>query len=776
MRTLPERFLELEPLAIDRRPHDHQRAAWDAMSRHFGAGAEAGILVIPTGGGKTFVAAHWLLEHHVREGGRVLWLTHRRSLLLQAMEEFERLRNVAHPKRMLGLVRISGVDSSWDRVDEHVDVVFSSLQTAVREHNYGFIEHFIRASERGVFVVVDEAHHAPAPSYLRLLRKLRESSVRLLGLTATPVRVDPDEERRLHNLFDAELIYQISRRELIERGFLAAPHFETVRTEIAFERDFTDADLDYLRRYGDLAPAVLERVATHSGRNDLIARHYLSDREKYGPTIVFAADALHAKTLTETFRRHGIEADYVDYTRKDAHQVMADYRERKRPPVLINVEMLTEGFDAPHTRTVFIARPTRSESLVMQMVGRALRGPVAGGNPEAFLVTFLDTWNQFSVVDAEYVIQGGAEAPLERKEPRPRTPPIAIPYELIIESYRLVQSVAKGHFVGFFECLPYGWYAWEQLYEDDLQRRCILIFENQRDGFEALLADLDRGVLPRKLDEDTARDLVRTYFGDLPDPLPRWQDLVELLAAKRDGADVLHYTFGRKEAFDPRKLAREFKERDLPPSAVERELRSRWENDEVLRHVYRQDFSAWAAEIIREQTALIQPPSPPPPPILADIVPKQPPRAWGPNELGYNLLRIKDAVTSNPRNFPQGPPRISELRWSRHVMKSMWGFCRHSDRQIRINCLLNSPDVPLFVLEFLLYHELLHAEMPHEGHGPAFRQREYAFAPSPEAAEDAHRRGIEPGTTRDAWRVLADQFLGTFDRHFLKLRPGSITH
>src|SRR5690606_25778054 len=131
-------------------------------------------------------------------------------------------------------------------------------------------------------------------------------------------------------------------------------------------------------------------------------------------------------------------ADYVDHTRKDAHHVMERYRAQKTPQVLINAEMLTEGFDAPHTRTVFIARPTRSESLVMQMVGRALRGRIAGGNEKAFLVTFLDTWNQFSVIDAEYVLQGGDEAAPEQRDRETAHSTVPIPHELIVEAYRLL--------------------------------------------------------------------------------------------------------------------------------------------------------------------------------------------------------------------------------------------------------------------------------------------------------------------------------------------------
>lgn len=776
----PERFLKVDLALIDRKPYEHQRRAWDALSARFSAPGKATLLVVPTGGGKTFIAVHWLLEHHVRHGGRVLWLTHRRSLLMQAMEEFERLRGVVSPRERLGLVRISSKDSSWSRVDPSVDVVLSSLQTAIRPDNQGFLERFFQQSPKGVFVVVDEAHHAAATTYARLLHKLRAAGASLLGLTATPVRVDGNDERRLHALFDNNLAFQIVRRELTERGFLAAPIFETVKTDVSFERAFTEEDYAHLRRYGELGPRVLERIAGHSQRNALIARHYAEKQREYGTTIVFAADTLHARTLSHEFQRQGIDADYVDYTRPDAAEVMQNYRVRKKPRVLINVEMLTEGFDAPHTQTVFIARPTRSEGLLMQMVGRALRGPAAGGNERAHLVTFLDTWSEFDVLDTRYAL-GDGELELDDREPRPASDVsiIPIPPDLITEAYRLLQSVTKGALVGVHQCLPHGWYAWEQLYDDDMQRRVVMVFANQVPGYESLLSELsDPTSIPEEISEDVARSFVRTHFGDLPDPLPRWRDVAELLAAKRDGLDVVPYTFEDKEAFDPRRLALQVKEEDLRPSETEARLTKLWNHNAVCRHVYRNDFHTLREEFLREQSRLYEPARSPAPPSLLKLVPTSAPRPWPSTSTGYSLVEIKDTVATSTRNFPGGLKARSTVRWSTHAMRATWGFCRYptppnDEAEIRISSVLDSPDVPRFVLEFLMHHELLHAEMPHSGHGSDFRQREHAFEPSALAVEDAAARGLAPGKSPDAWRVLGDQFFDTFDRYFLKRPPSS---
>jgi hypothetical protein len=103
----------------------------------------------------------------------------------------------------------------------------------------------------------------------------------------------------------------------------------------------------------------------------------------------------------------------------------------------------------------------------------------------------------------------------------------------------------------------------------------------------------------------------------------------------------------------------------------------------------------------------------------------------------------------------------------------LWGFYQYANRAVVINPVLNSPDVPVYVMEFLLYHELLHADMPSAGHNPDYRRREHMFVPSAVARADAEKRGHMPGTAKDAWMVLADQFLGTFEEYFAMRAPGT---
>lgn len=650
---------------------EHQSAAGDRMTAHYEhEGKQAGLVVVPTGGGKTVLAAHWLLKNHVAKGSRVLWLAHRRSLLRQAMNTFRHIGNVASPKRELHLATVSSIDAKWPTISTEHDVVFSSMQTAVLPLNLGFVEAFVKEAANGTYVVIDEAHHAPAPSYAKLLRTLKKDwGCKLLGLTATPVRANDEDEKRLAALFDIERprnrpMYQVTRRELTEKGILATPIFETVKTDVSLERDFTPEDYRHLERWGDYGSTILHRLAKHAPRNKLIVEHYKKGKDTYGPTIMFAADTLHAQTLAHELQKAGIDADYVDYSRKDAQAIMERYRTERKPQVLVNVEMLTEGFDAPHTRTVFIARPTRSHGLVAQMVGRALRGKQSGGNEYAHLVTFRDTWEQFDVLDAEYVLR---EAEDIEQPVTPVTPTqlVVIPPELVREAYRILQSNVRGQLTGVFQCLPHSWYAWNEAFEDDQLRRSVMVFDHQLSGYEALLAAYPTSEqIPAEISEDVARALVQRHFADIPDPLPRWADVKSLLDAKRKGCEIEHYTFAEKNAFDPAALARQILEQNLTRLEEKALIEKIWNDLAVCRGVYRGDLKAFVEDVSREVVELTTVPTEKAPPEVEQIVPHAAPREWPAGERGYSLVALRDSVLSVKKHFPNGAPLVAELRWS----------------------------------------------------------------------------------------------------------------
>jgi hypothetical protein len=315
------------------------------------------------------------------------------------------------------------------------------------------------------------------------------------------------------------------------------------------------------------------------------------------------------------------------------------------------------------------------------------------------------------------------------------------------------------------------------MFDDDLQRRTVMVFDNQHEQFASLLAEFPTAEsVPEKVTEDLACLLRRKHFADVRDPLPRWTDIMALLDAKRKGCAIHNYTFEQKKEFDPCTIAQKIIADNMRFSDETKYLQEIWDTKPACRNVYRDYQNAFIDDVTREMNNFKSPPPPRVPPEIIKIVPENPPQSWPDGDRGYSLTALMDGVLSVKSHFPNGVPRIGDLRWSDRPTASLWGFFRYSDRNITLNCVLNSPDIPLFVVEFLMFHEMLHADMPGAGHNLDFRVRERSYTPSVEAAREAEKRGIKrgPNASNDFWRVRADQFFDTFQRYYAHKKPGTV--
>jgi superfamily II DNA or RNA helicase len=746
--------------------HPHQERAISAMTKFY-AREKRGVLVIPTGGGKTETATRWTLRRHVALGGRVLWLAHRRSLLLQAFSTYHRAARDAggdleNPRETLTLIRISGEDLSWSNVESRHDIVFATLHSTSPQRSLGFVQQMAEQTKLPLFVVIDEAHHVAANGYQRILKALEPYNFHLLGLTATPVRMDERDERRLWNSL-GKVIYQVDKRELIEKEILSIPITVTVETKIDFEKDFSSEEVKHMDQWGDLGQRTLESISKHAPRNALIVDHYQEQLAKYGKTMVFAANVAHAVTLQREFSQRGISSDYVANGKADSNQVMEAFRTGGGPEVLVSVDMLTEGYDAPCTKTVFLTRPTQSESLFSQMIGRALRGPAAGGTREAFLVTFVDSWTRFQVLDPEYIVGPGFVDDAEPTKPRPNYELVSIETEMILEAYRLVQSNILSASVSVHDCLPGAWYSWEEEFQDDLQTRRVLIFDHQLPFFEEIRTGNHR--LPEEVlaQYDYLKNLYSQVFADCPDPRPRLSDVRNLLEARHKELQIHYYTFEQKEEFSSVRVARQIYEEDVVPRKQRERIQQVFDSSAVCQAVYRGDFNRFHEDVKRELQEIDHVRSHGVLPEEVEYVPERPAESWPQGHSGYDLYQI---MRRQMTAFPQGLD-IQDIRYSQRPISGYWGQYRQNDRVIIVNPLLNSPDIPIFVVEFLVYHELLHADMPDQGHSQEFRERERNFRPSSLAIEDAAQRGFHEGKIVDHWRIMSDQFLDTYHKRYL---------
>lgn len=292
------------------------------------AGSGRWLVVMATGLGKTVTFAN------IPRPGRLLIISHRDELVHQPIRYFD---------CPVG-VEMAGEHSHGE------PVVSASIQTLSRASRLGVFR-------RGDFdtVITDEAHHAVAPAYMKVIDWLKPRVH--LGFTATVNRMDG------HGLADAfdDIIYNKDLKWGIRNGWL---------TDIDCRRVKVDWDTNKLkRRDGDFSPSSLRRMLEDPKSDDQILAAI--DQYAIGQTLVFAGSVEHAHRLAD---RLGDRARCVDGTTKRAdRRAIIDAFTNRRFQVLINYGVFTEGTDLPLIETIIMARPTMNESLYAQMVGRGLR-------------------------------------------------------------------------------------------------------------------------------------------------------------------------------------------------------------------------------------------------------------------------------------------------------------------------------------------------------------------------------------------------------------------
>lgn len=319
------------------------------------------LLALPTGSGKTYVAAKWLVDHVISRNGRIVWVAHRIELLEQAYLTFARLLPPhmateiswwagSRPKNPNGRILLVSVAATR---------MLPELETD--------------------FLVIDEAHHEPAPTYQRLKELLNYR--KHIGLTATPERLDDKA------LGYTAIAYQRSFFSLVEEGWLARPKAILPKTGMRFQLQ---------QRMDDFADESLAELNSPS-RNKLIVEHWQSNAREYGNTLVFAINRDHAKTLTALFKKlcPNVKTEFIisgENSQAERDTIVQEFRNGKID-ILVNCKIFTEGLDVPDIKTIFLTRPTLSPTLYLQMVGRGTRK--THSKSHFFLVDFQDDLGKF---------------------------------------------------------------------------------------------------------------------------------------------------------------------------------------------------------------------------------------------------------------------------------------------------------------------------------------------------------------------------------------------
>ena len=719
-------------------PYEHKIRAWawlDGLSVGATVQSRSGLLVLPTGAGKTSTAVEWVLRQMESDPDtRVLWIAHQQELLAQAGRTFaaaasERGEGFSRRLRLLrgggpGLVTLSEGD---------LDVAITSRQLLSSSGQRG-VRLLVKYLSRPTIVVVDEAHHAASPTYDKILETATSAPrSTLLGLTATPWPSASGARKRLGERFPNEFVQK--PEPLMASGVLATPIFHTVPTH---KRVIMTAPEAKIAGAFDFPPEVLRKLDTRD-RDAIIVSTWRNQAAQWGKTLVFATSIEHADNLTAEFKIAGVGADCIHSQVDDPSGVLARFRSDGEPLVLVSVGMLTEGVDVPAARTAFLARPTTSAILMRQMMGRVLRGVHAGGDAHAHIVYLRDQWGDFldAIEPTELPpSRGGAAAGAAGQSVE--LPPVyddsgeLIGLDLLAQLTRdvlrteatlpVTVAVTAAELVGYYE----------------LGDTNLLVLAHQKEAFvEVIDHALAKGAFQGRGP--------LSFFEDLPAPTPGTRGLSALIAWIREYQMEPHF-HALHASLDPRRFAAEL--RTAPAMTVDGRsswLRKRYETSAIgALFANCEQFEEAVEDALRDLQRAETDRRPHASP-EGSIHPSDGKGLRPLPSAQRDLNSLLDKVAERARDllvdeFPADAALETRLdvgeltiRFSKRPLQYAWAYWNirlrgnaAGEPMIVVNKLLETTAeaVPDSVLEYLIYHELLHHLLPGQGHDGQFRRLE----------------------------------------------------
>lgn len=609
-----------------RTPYEHQKKAMEALDKMNQEASYSTLVVLPTGGGKTYTASMWLLKNAIDKKKKILWIAHRQMLLDQAAESFQKFGYTEVVPHISSFsFRIVSGASSHDRTS---DIRSSDNLLIVSKDSIGRnierLDQWLKG-EKELYLIVDEAHHSTAKTYRKVIDyvKAKIPNLKLIGLTATPFRTAEEEQGLLAKIYtdgisdgrvvhgDVGITYQIGLKELINRQILAKPVFESFYTDEEYGDSLGVDAWESIQHLDVLPDEVAQQMADSAARNKLIVETYKAKQDEYGQTILFAVNVVHAIQLTSLFKKAGIKADFVvssvkdaitgvTISREDNERKLDDYRNGKLQ-VLINVNILTEGVDLPKTKTVFLARPTVSSILMTQMVGRALRGTAAGGTAIAYIVSFVDHWNEhIAWVNPESLFDGNngfQDNDSERAKRDLRMIAISKIEEFAAILDDAVDTAALEK-VPFEQRIPVGMYAFTYLEANGMDHAYqVMVYDSTQDSYKNLMDALpslfksfgatEEYLTEMQLDEMEAQCRDAFFCGEMIPPYERKDVLNILKYYAQYEAVPQFYTFAEvdRSKLDISKIAQHIWDEDMGERKRTEYIDSLWESsdDNMLR-------------------------------------------------------------------------------------------------------------------------------------------------------------------------------------------------
>ena len=696
---------------------NYQEEALEKLAEHFVEKDErAGVLVMPTGSGKTRVATKYLLESMVANGWQIVWLTHRAMLIEQVADSIYKmsgsvLKNVDKNKKTFKMVCVSGEHSTIKATEKYDDVMIYSVQSLVRN-----LEYLQAVLSDKVMIIVDEAHHTVSPSYQVIIKKIQKlvKNVKLLGLTATPVRMTEAGTERLMKLFDNNIIYSIPMSKLIAEGYLSEPHYEQIDTNIDFKTTITLDEEKYIRKWGELSSETIDRMAEMVERNKIIVDTYMKNKEVYGKTLMFALNGAHCRSLCEELEKNNVRCDFI-YSREKGNEEKIAKFQRGELDVLVNIQILTEGSDIPDIQTIFLTRPTTSDVLLMQMIGRGMRGVESGGTKTVYVVDFQDIWGSFTHwLNPQFIWTPYIGEDVIDVTDNSGNKPDLVPWQKIrdlldgiITDYKGIGNIDK------FVTLPVGWY--DVIDEDGLDTK-VLVFESQVAGYVSMFKN-KKQTLDNK--DYTGSQAVKDWFRGFG-LMPTENDLQMVIDMyRRTGEFPILHQFKERYAIEPALIAKRFKTENVGFADFDSKISEIYKaNAEIINSIYENEGEYKGRvlqcivypEISKALGGKIEE-------VLEELLPFDCTPEYDLNELVTEVINER---------FEGLYGELPEIMWTDKYYSDYFGRYQYTDKPyIHINRILNSKSVRREAVKYVIYHELLHRD--YHNHDKAFRAMEHQY-------------------------------------------------
>ena len=356
------------------RPHQIEAKAkiFDAWSKY-----DSVMLQMPTGTGKTYLFTSLINDiintyKMAHKDIKILIVAHRTELLDQISATLNKF-GIAH-----GFIQGAREQYLWKRVQ------VGSIMSLLTDKNYYNV-----CRQKFDYIIVDEAHHSLADTYIRLFGLF--PNAKKLGVTATPWRLNHESFLSLYQylIVSPQISWFINNNLLSDFDYVSIKQDSEVqklvdRSEVVSTGDFSNADLDNMFNN--------QRI-----RSKLYESYLQFANGRKG--IIYAINKCHAAKIAELYSSHGVKAMAIDCdTPRDVRQEMITAFKNGEISVLVNVDIFTEGFDCPDVNFIQLARPTKSLSLYLQQVGRGLR--IVEGKEKTIILDNVGLYNYFGLPDA----------------------------------------------------------------------------------------------------------------------------------------------------------------------------------------------------------------------------------------------------------------------------------------------------------------------------------------------------------------------------------------